>query len=130
MRAIQAVQTFTTYCAPRPMQLGAARALREGDAWVANARALYREAGNLAADALGVARPEGGTFLFIDARPFFRESEDVMGFLGRCLDAGVLLTPGSASGEAHEGSVRLCFTSVPKAELEDALEKLAPIFGR
>ena len=31
MQVIRGVQTFYTYCAPRPMQLGAARALAEGD---------------------------------------------------------------------------------------------------
>jgi len=36
MQVIRGVQTFYSYCAPRPMQLGAARALREGDEWLAN----------------------------------------------------------------------------------------------
>ena len=41
-----------------------------------------------------------------------------MGFLERCLDAGVLLTPGSASGEAYGNWVRLCFTTVPQDQLD------------
>jgi N-succinyldiaminopimelate aminotransferase len=56
MRIIRGVQTFLTYCAPRPMQLGAARALGEGAAWVAEARRLYAQAGRRAADALGRRR--------------------------------------------------------------------------
>jgi N-succinyldiaminopimelate aminotransferase len=127
MQAVRGVQTFQTYCAPRPMQLGAARALREGDAWLAESRALYREAGRRSAEALGIAPPEGGTFVFFDATRHLREGEKLLGFLERCLDRGVLLTPGGACGRDYERWVRLCFTSVPPAELEEALERLLPL---
>jgi len=127
MRAIRGLQTFQTYCAPRPMQLGAARALDEGDAWLDEARHLYREAGNEAADALGLRRPDGGTFLFFDASPHFRTGEDLMGFLERCLDAGVLLTPGPSCGRHYGDWARLCFTSVPPGELREALERLRTV---
>lgn len=130
MRAIRGTQTFLTYCAPRPMQLGAARALTEGDEWLDRARALYRDAGTRAAAALGLPPPQGGTFLFIDAAPFFRDGETVTDFLERALDAGVLLTPGGASGSAYQSFVRLCFTTVPPAELDDAVRRLAPLTGR
>lgn len=50
-------------------------------------------------------------------------------FLRRCLDAGVLLTPGAASGKDYESWARLCFTAIPPAELEDALGRLAPLLG-
>ncbi len=127
MRTLRGVQAFQTYCAPRPMQLGAARALREGDAWLAEARSAYAEAGRRAAAVVGVAPPEGGTFLFFDASPHLREGEDVMGLLDRCLEAGVLLTPGAASGSAYARWVRLCYTSVPPRELDDALDRLSRV---
>jgi N-succinyldiaminopimelate aminotransferase len=129
MKALRGVQAFQTYCAPRPLQRGAARALREGDAWLAEARAAYAEAGRKAAAVLGVPPPDGGTFLFFDAGPHLREGEDVMGFLERCLEAGVLLTPGIASGAAYARWVRLCYTSVPPHELDDALERLARVLS-
>ena len=129
MRAIRGMQTFQTYCAPRPMQLGAARALREGGPWLAEARAHYAEAGRRAAAALGVPAPEGGTFLFFDASRFLREGETLMGFLERCLDAGVLLTPGTASGRDYVTWARLCFTSVPPTDLDRALERLRAVLG-
>jgi hypothetical protein len=44
------------------MQLGAARALDEGDAWLAQARGLYADAARRAASALGLPAPSGGTF--------------------------------------------------------------------
>ena len=130
MQVIRGVQTFYSYCAPRPMQLGAACALRDGDAWLADARERYARAARMAAHALGVRAPQGGTFLFFDAQPHLREGETLMGFLERCLDAGVMLTPGSASGQAFERWARLCFTSVPEVELAAALERLKPVLGR
>ena len=130
MEIIRGVQTFSTYCAARPLQLGAARALDQGQAWLAHARELYREASKRTADALGIAPPAGGTFVFVDVRPHRREGEDTLAFLTRCLEAGVLLTPGSACGRDYEGWVRVCFTSVPPDALDDALSRLRPLFGR
>lgn len=127
MPAIRGAQTFLTYCAPRPMQLGAARALTEGDAWVESTRQLYVTASHRAAAALGLEPPAGGTFLFFDAQRFFRDGEDIHGFLRRCLDAGVLLTPGAASGADYETWARLCYTAVPPDQLADALDRLGRV---
>lgn len=129
MGAVAGMQTFHTYCAPRPMQFGAIAALREGSAWVQESRSLYRDAGYAAADALSVPRPRGGTFLFIDVSPLLPlDAEDCSTFLERCADVGVLLTPGTSCGADYAKWVRLCFTSVPRARLDAALEKLAPLF--
>jgi N-succinyldiaminopimelate aminotransferase len=127
MQVIRGVQTFYSYCAPRPMQLGAARALAEGDDWLADARARYGEAGRAAAATLGIAAPEGGTFSFFDATPYLRPGETLMDFLERCLQAGVMLTPGSASGQAYGSWARLCFTAVPRPELDAALACLRTV---
>ncbi|NNE19450.1 MAG: pyridoxal phosphate-dependent aminotransferase [Myxococcales bacterium] len=129
MGAVRGMQTFHTYCAARPMQFGAVGALREGRAWVEESRTLYRDAGYMAADALGVSRPEGGTFLFLDVNGLLEPgAEDCSAFLERCADQGVLLTPGRSCGDDYARWVRLCFTSVRPARLEAALEKLAPLF--
>ena len=130
MAAIRGMQTFQTYCAPRPMQFGAVGALQQGGTWVEESRSLYREAGYQAADALGVPRPEGGTFLFIDVSAQLGPGqEDCSAFLERCADAGVLLTPGRSCGADYPKWVRLCFTSVPPDQLAAALEKLKPLVG-
>jgi N-succinyldiaminopimelate aminotransferase len=129
MRAVRGVQTFKTYCAPTPFQHAAVRALEE-DAWLEETRALYASAGRCAAEALGVAPPESGTFLFFDVAPFFRPGEGLEEFLERCLDAGVLLTPGPAAGAAYGTFVRLCFTAVPPEQLDQALARLRPVMGR
>ncbi|HSD19863.1 MAG TPA: pyridoxal phosphate-dependent aminotransferase [Anaeromyxobacter sp.] len=130
MRVVRAVQFHESYCAARPMQHAAARALEAGDAWIAEARAAYAAAGRAAAAALGVPPPEAGTFLFFDAAPSFAPGEQLDGFLERCLDAGVLLTPGPACGRDFETWVRLCFTAVPPEALADALARLGPLIGR
>jgi N-succinyldiaminopimelate aminotransferase len=128
MRAVRGVQTFKTYCAPKPFQLAAARALAEGDAWLAETRALYAETGRRAAEALGLPAPQAGSFLFFDAAPRFRPGEGLAGFLERCLDeAGVLLTPGSAAGGDYGTFVRLCFTAVPPDDLDEAIARLRSV---
>jgi N-succinyldiaminopimelate aminotransferase len=128
VQKLRGVQTFQTYCAPRPMQFGAARTLREGDRWLAEARRLYRHSGNAAADALGIPHPEGGTFLMFDASPYLRpEDETCMPFLERCLEAGVMLTPGGSCGGDYARWARLCFTSVPPEDLQEALRRLRTV---
>jgi N-succinyldiaminopimelate aminotransferase len=111
------------------MQFGAARALAQGDEWLANMRAAYGRAGKLAADALGVPAPEGGTFLFFDLAKYMRPNETLMDVLERCLEAGVMLTPGTASGAAFTTWARLCFTVVPEPELQEALGRLRTALG-
>ena len=125
MRTIRGVQTFNIYSASRPMQLGAARALREGGAWLAKTRETYREAARAASGALGLDCPPAGTFLFFDTAEWLPPgADDAFPFLARCVDAGVLLVPGASCGEAFRTWARLCFTSVPPDELSDALERL------
>ena len=129
METIRGVQTFKTYGAPRPFQFAAARALAEGDAWLAETRRRYAEAGRRAAASLGLPPPQAGSFLFFDASPWFRPGEALPGFLERCLEAGVLLTPGAAAGAAYQGWVRLCYTAVPPEELDQALQRLRGVMG-
>ena len=124
MEVIRGVQTFYSYCAPRPMQFGAAAALRNGDAWLTQMRAIYARAGRAAAHALEIPEPQGGTFLFFELARFTRPGETPTQVLERCVDAGVMLTPGTACGSAFDGWARLCFTSVPEADLQDALTRL------
>ncbi|MCA9603891.1 MAG: hypothetical protein KC417_17790 [Myxococcales bacterium] len=50
--------------------------------------------------------------------------------LERCVDGGVLLTPGGASGRDYESFIRLCFTSVEPGALDDALQRLRTVLGR
>ncbi|MCB9729964.1 MAG: pyridoxal phosphate-dependent aminotransferase [Deltaproteobacteria bacterium] len=130
MAAVRAAQTFTTYCAPRPMQVAAARALDAGDAWLADARRLYQGAAEQVTAGLGLPPVEGGTFLFFDAAPWCGGAADCTPFLERCIDSGVVLTPGAASGQAYASWVRLCFSILPPDELADAVTRLAGVMSR
>jgi N-succinyldiaminopimelate aminotransferase len=130
MAAVRGVHVNLAYCAPRPMQHLAARAIATGDAWLEETRAMYAEAGRAAARAVGVPPPEAGTFLFVDVSPHLRPGEGLEGFLERCLDAGVLVTPGLACGRDYGTWVRLCFTAVPPDALDDALGRLGRVLGR
>lgn len=124
MEVIRGVQTFYTYCAPRPLQFGAAAALEHGDTWLADMRRTYASAARAAADALRVSMPAGGTFLFFDLSPYLRQGETSEQVLERCLDAGVILTPGTACGKDYETWARLCFTVIPETDLREALARL------
>ncbi len=128
MQAIRAMQTFHAYCAARPMQLAAARALDEGDEWLQQARTTYAEARNISADGLGLPRPDGGSFLFFDVSKHLQGS-DIVDLLDRCREAGVTLTPGVASGADFATYLRLSFTAVPPADIKDAVARLRRVLG-
>jgi N-succinyldiaminopimelate aminotransferase len=127
MARVRGVETYLSWDAARPMQRLAVRALETGDAWLEETRRLYADAGAAAARAVGVAAPEAGTFLFVDVAAHLAPGEGLDGLLERCLEAGVLVTPGPACGKDFLTHVRLCFTAVPPAVLEDALERLSGV---
>ncbi len=129
MQTISGVQTFQNYCAPRPMQCAALAAIQKGASWQREARQAYRAAGEKLAAALGLASPQGGTFVFFDSRPLRRDGEQLVDFLGRCCDEGILMTPGAACGEAYPDYVRACFTSITPAELDEVIAILPRILG-
>lgn len=129
MAVIRGVQTFYTYCAPRPLQFGAANALEYGDAWLADMRRTYARAGCAAAEALGLPEPRGGTFLFFDLTRFMASGDTAEQVLERCVDAGVILTPGTACGKDYENWARLCFTVIPEPDLREALGRLQVALG-
>ncbi len=117
------VSTHTFYSAPTAGQVAGLRALREGGAWVARARASYRDVGEAVAHELGMPPPEGSTFLFLDVRRALDE-RGLRGFLADCLEDGVALAPGSSCGEDYSEWVRLCYTSAPPTEVKDAVRRL------
>lgn len=129
MRQVRKVSTHTFYCAPHASQLAALRCLEgRGDEWVATARAEYRRLGHAAADRLGVPRPAGSTFLFLDVAEHL-DGRGLMGFLEDCVDRGLFLAPGPSFGP-YPTSVRLCFTSTTPERVERGVEVLAALLGR
>jgi len=126
---VRRTSTHTFYSAPTASQRAAAEALRSGAEWLAESRRHYLAAGNAAADRLGVPRPDGGTFLFLDVADHLG-SDGLEGFLHRCLDRGLVLAPGSSCGRSYDTYVRLCFTSAPPDVVGRGVEVLAELLGR
>lgn len=123
------VSTHSFYSTPTASQLAAVRALDgRGDGWIADVRGRYREAGERAADRLGIDPPEGGTFLFLDVRDHLDES-GLLGFLERCADRGLFLAPGPSFGP-YPTHVRLCFTSAEPEVVARGVNVLAELIGR
>ena len=122
------IGTHTAYAAPTAGQMAALRALESGGAWQERARRAYREAGDAAAAALGQPAPEGSTFLFLDVRSRLDE-RGLHGLLEDCFAEGVLIAPGGSSGAAYSEWVRLCYTSVPPDQVEEAVQRLARRLG-
>lgn len=125
---IHKVQIHSSYHAPTAAQLAALAALRGGAAWVEDARASYRAAGEDAAAALGLPPPEGSMFLFLDVAARLGEG-GLPAFLEECLAAGVLVAPGASSGAAYASWIRLCYSSVPPADAAEAARRVAAVLA-
>ena len=117
------------YSTPTAAQLAAVNVLGpRGDAWVARARELYQQIGEKTAARLGLPAPKGSSFLFFDVAEHLDET-GLGGFLERCVDRGLFLSPGSSFGP-YPTHVRLCFTAAAPDVTERGVEALAPLLGR
>jgi N-succinyldiaminopimelate aminotransferase len=126
---LRKVSTHSFYSAPTAAQLAGERVLRgPGDSWAARARAQYRDTGTKAAARLGVAPPEGSTFLFLDVSAHLDE-HGLPGFLARCVERNLLVAPGPAFGPFPH-HIRLCFTCAPPEVVLRGVEVLSRILGR
>lgn len=129
VRELCKIGMHSFYSTPTAAQLAALRALAgPGDAWVSRARDQYRGTATKVASRLGLAEPQGSTFLFFDVAPFLDE-RGLSGFLERCVDRGLFLAPGPSFGP-YPTHVRLCFTASPPDVVERGAEALAPLMGR
>ncbi|HKE15032.1 MAG TPA: pyridoxal phosphate-dependent aminotransferase [Kofleriaceae bacterium] len=127
MAALRKMSHHTVYCVPRAMQRAALMALETGAEFLAEARALYQATRDAVHARLGdlCLRPEGSTYLFLDLSRFRRAGEaDALGALERIADAGVLLAPGAAFGHDYGDWARLCFTSVDRPALDEAVDRI------
>lgn len=119
--ATERALTHALYSAATPGQLAARAALGpQGLDWARDASAAYQEVGAECARRLGVAPPQGSTFLFVDVshvtglgcRYHDPAGQSVSALLEACVSKGLLLAPGSAFGP-YPHHVRLCFTAAP-----------------
>jgi N-succinyldiaminopimelate aminotransferase len=129
MMQLRKVSTHSFYSTPTASQLAALRALDgRGDSWVDQIRPQYRALGDDAAERIGVARPQGGTFLFVDVAEQLDE-RGLIGFLEDCADDGLFLAPGPSFGP-YPTHVRICFTCAPPEIVREGARRLAIRMGR
>jgi aspartate/methionine/tyrosine aminotransferase len=131
LTALRKLSHHTVYCVPRAMQRAALFALTTGADFLAQARAEYQATRDAVHERLTdrcpdmCLRPEGSTYLFLDLSRYRRAGEeDALPTLERIADAGVLLAPGAAFGHDYPGWARLCFTSVDRPALDEALDRI------
>lgn len=129
MTELRKVSTHTFYATPTAAQLAAVAALRGfGDAWAAAACAQYAATGRAAAGRLGLAAPEGSTFLFFDLADRLDE-RGLLPLLEACVERGLLIAPGSSFGP-YPTWARLCYTAVEPERALRGVELLADLLGR
>jgi aspartate/methionine/tyrosine aminotransferase len=129
MQAVRKAVTHSFYSTPTASQIAAVRALQHGEAWLAQACSAYREAGYTMADRLGVARPQGSTFLFINVEDALDE-DGVDGLLLEAIKRNLILAPGSSFGAEYQNWIRICFTSAPPDLVARGTEILADILEK
>ncbi len=129
MRSVRKATVHHFYSACTASQLAAAKVLVAGSSWLDSAVRSYRGAGYAAADRLGVERPQGGTFLFLDVGPHL-DDRGMHGFMIDCIERGLILAPGGSCGSEYEHFVRLCFTSAPPDVVARGVDVLAKRLGR
>lgn len=128
LEAARKISTNTVYSTPTPSQISGLKALEgHADAWLTDARERYRQAGAAAARRLGIAAPEGSTFLFLDIREALG-ADGLGAFLERAADRGLLVAPGPSFGP-YPTHIRLCFTAAPADVVERGVEVLAQLLS-
>jgi aspartate aminotransferase len=125
MGELRKVSTHTFYSTPTASQVAALRALERADSWIEAARARYAEIGARTADRLGVERPAGSTFLFLDVAGGL-DARGLDGLLEDCADRGLFLAPGPSFGP-YPTHVRICFTAAPPEIVDEGVEILASL---
>jgi aspartate aminotransferase len=120
MKAVARVHGHVTGNVCTFAQHGALAALTLGDAHRASWRAAHKARRDLAYELgsrlFACVKPQGGLFLFADAR-----CPDSAALAARALEKGVAVVPGSAFG--REGFLRLSF-SAPEAALREGFARL------
>jgi aspartate/methionine/tyrosine aminotransferase len=117
------------YSTPTASQIAALKVMGEpGKKWIENARRLYKETGDRAAARLGLAPPQGSTFLFLDVAEHL-DGRGLTGFLEDCVERGLFAAPGQSFGP-YSTHLRVCFTAAPPDVVERGVEVLASLLGR
>jgi aspartate/methionine/tyrosine aminotransferase len=126
MSHLRRVANHTVYNVSSSIQQAGLEVLKQGEAFCAGLLPNYEAARNLMCQSLKVAKPMGGAYCFVD----LGTPERAWQFLESAIEQGVALAPGAAFGEAYAHCVRICFTCVPKPQLEEACQILAGLIEK
>lgn len=130
---VRKLVNHTVYSVPRALQRAALAALTTGNEFLVETRALYDRARTeaLARVAAPCARPQGGTYLFLDlTRWVDRADQSAIELLEQLAEAGVLVAPGDAFGLEFAKWARLCFTAVPLERLGPGIDRLNDVLAQ
>lgn len=122
-------QTHAYYSVTTAAQYAAIHILQHGEPWIEMARERYSEMAIETALTLGVAVPQGGTFLFLDMVPYL-DNKGMDGFLRECISCNLLLAPGESFGKQYENHTRICFTSAPPDVVRKGVDILGDIMKK
>jgi aspartate/methionine/tyrosine aminotransferase len=125
---LERITTHTWYSTTTASQLAVLEALKgPGDRWVAAAAEQYRGTGYKAADILGVDRPHGSTFLFVDAASRLKKSgQDLQALMIDLARHGIAVAPGPSFGP-YPSHFRVCFTADRPDKVLRGMETLASL---
>ncbi len=116
------VSRASTACPPRISQYAAIEALQD-DSHVEEMREAYHERRDLLVERMedigwDFVAPEGAIYAFPDV------GKDSWDFCMNMIDEGVAMVPGEPMGPESDTSVRICFGSTTKEEIEKAFDLL------
>jgi len=130
--AMMKIHQYSMLCAPMMSQQAAIEALKNGAPEVERMRRAYAQRRNLmlkrfAEMGLPCFAPGGAFYMFPDIRKYGLTSKE---FAQRLLEEeSVAVVPGSAFGEAGEGSVRACYATAYE-KIEIAMDRIAAFVER
>jgi aspartate aminotransferase len=130
------VKAFTSICSPTPSQYLALEYYRRGlkERYLSSALPVYRKRRDALYEAIiehlpraEVFKPVAGMYLFPDISPYLRDlsMNDVEFCIRMAEEAEVITVPGSASGPAGSGHLRLCFVVETEDKLKAGIERMA-----
>jgi aspartate/methionine/tyrosine aminotransferase len=131
LSAMNKIMVHMLYGPTVPGQYMMLEALSTRQQWAPAVTAEYqgRRDDFIAALGLDMTPPEGTYFLFFDAHSYLGDG-GIDELVGRCIDAGVAVTPGEDFGEDFREWIRVCFSSEsPERAKEGALRLRRVLLG-
>ncbi len=125
--ALRRVNNHKIYNLSSAVQQSGLAAVRHGDQFLEESKALYQPARDALFEVCQewAPRPDGGGYVFLR----LDSEEAAWSLIHRALDQGLCLAPGEAFGEAYKDCIRVCFTSVPLEQVRRGAHLLAELLG-